>query len=161
VDTFVSFPKIAPRVPLKFGYHVTNCIPGKQHNRTKPSKRVRTRTRTVRRGEKWEGEKEFRRLQRYQATLRTGGEPSDWEFGEGEVEGAGFSEESGVETEEEYEVELGEGEPSEEEEEKEEDEEEDEGGGWGGGDEMDWEGDGGDFGGGRGGGAVGQEIAVF
>ena len=89
-----------------FGYHVTNRIAGKQHNRTKPSKRVRTRTRTVRRGEKWEGEKEFRRLQRYQATLRTGGEPSDWEFGEEEVEGAGFSEESGVETEEEYDARL-------------------------------------------------------
>ena len=98
--------------------HVTNCNAGKQHDRTKPSKRVRTRTRKVRRGENWEGEKAYRRLQRYQATLRRGGEPSDYELGEGETEGAGFSEESGVETDEEYLVELGEGEPSEEEEEK-------------------------------------------
>jgi hypothetical protein len=69
------------------------------------------------------GGKDFRRLQRYQATLRTGGELSNYELGEGEVEGAGFSDEGGVETEEKYlEVEIGE--LSEDEEEEEEDEKE-------------------------------------
>jgi hypothetical protein len=127
---------------------VTNSITGK-HYRPKATKRERgyhLRTRTIRRREKWKGQKEFHRLERHQAALREGGVPSNYELGEGEVEGAGLSgDESGVEPGEEYVVVE---KPSEGEDENEEMDE-------------DW-GDGGDFGGGGGGsGAVGEEVVVF
>jgi hypothetical protein len=79
-------------------------------------------------------------MQRRLAALSLGGEPAEYELGEGEAEGAGYSdEESGVDTEEECleEVEEMDGD--------EEDEEDD--------DEMDGSGAGG-FG------AVGQEVVV-
>jgi hypothetical protein len=104
----------------------------------------------VKREERWPGEAELRRFYRRSAAAREGGEPVDYELGEGEVEGAGWSDEDdGVETEVEEAEEAEEVEEAELEIEESEEE----------GDEMDVDDEDEDDEGGAGG--VGVEIALF